>query len=560
MTGFTTGEMSNSADRASCYMLHDAIYGGPGMAEDGPTGQDAPGQRAPRHGVTRRTMLKGAAAAGLASQLGLWLSRAEASTGDDWTAFDQAISGAFERMGMVGSALAVVRADEVLYQRTLGVRDLASGAPVTPDTHFLVASTTKSMTSALVATYVDSGALAWEQPVVDAWPKFRAPTDELTRSLRVIDLFCMATGIGEPASISAFAQGDPTTGQILDLLAILPVDHAPNEQFFYNNTVYTVGGYLPLLAQGVEVEDLAAAYAEAMRERVFRPAGMARTLIAADPRGVVEDYATGNGPAFGQGIVAQPYGPLGSFTPVGGALSNLEDMSAYVQMQLRRGVSVDGTRVASAANLEETWKGHVAIDLPPDVDPDATSASYARGWIAVDYRGGHELIWHNGGIDGFSTFIGFLPDDDLGLVVLNDMGPEPLGLYYYQYVLNTLLESRLGLNAGMPSKVEAAYEAVVASLDELAAEAVPVDPDVVAPYLGHYQGGFTVALDPAGALHVRKGGRVIPLLALGDDYVASGGLIPGLSVRFSLDADEVPRMELVGVDSVRRTTGLDDAR
>lgn len=53
---------------------------------------------------------------------------------------------------MVGAAVAVVSAKGIVHGATLGVRDLASGAPVTSDTHFFVGSTTKSMSTLLVAS------------------------------------------------------------------------------------------------------------------------------------------------------------------------------------------------------------------------------------------------------------------------------------------------------------------------------------------------------------------------------------------------------------------------
>jgi CubicO group peptidase (beta-lactamase class C family) len=93
----------------------------------------------------------------------------------------------------------------------------------------------------LVATYVDDGTLAWDQPVIDAWPGFRAPTDELTRSLRVRDLLGMASGIAEPPALSALHEGDPTATQLLQSVVNLPVIGPPNSQYFYNNTVYAIG-------------------------------------------------------------------------------------------------------------------------------------------------------------------------------------------------------------------------------------------------------------------------------------------------------------------------------
>lgn len=48
-----------------------------------------------------------------------------------------------ETFGIVGAAVAVVDRDGALHSTTFGLRDRESGEPVTPETHFLVASTTK---------------------------------------------------------------------------------------------------------------------------------------------------------------------------------------------------------------------------------------------------------------------------------------------------------------------------------------------------------------------------------------------------------------------------------
>ena len=110
----------------------------------------------------------------------------------------------------------------IRHSSTFGARDQASGAPVTPDTHFLVASTTKSMTSLLLAAFVDDGVFGWDQPVREVWPDFQAPAPALTSSLRVRDLLGMATGLGEAPAVSTFHQGDVTAGQLLRSLAALP--------------------------------------------------------------------------------------------------------------------------------------------------------------------------------------------------------------------------------------------------------------------------------------------------------------------------------------------------
>jgi CubicO group peptidase (beta-lactamase class C family) len=413
------------------------------------------------------------------------------------------------------------------------------------------------MSSLLVATLVDDGRLGWDERVIDTWPGFRAPTDELTSTLRVRDLLGMASGIGEPPALSGLHEGDPTAPQLLQSVANLPVIAPPGEKFFYNNTVYAVGGYLPALSQGVAGNDLPAAYAHQMHSRVYGPTDMAGAHLTDDPRGVVTNYSRGHGFDLSGTQTTLPYGPVGSYAPVGGTLATLSDMAAYVRLQLRRGTSVTGRRVVSATNLAECWSPHIAVPTDPTLDPDAVSAGYGLGWIATSYRDGSSLVWHNGGIDGFTSFIGFLPEHNIGLVVLNSMNPSPTGPFFYMYVLNLLLSQRLGLNRGATLAVEDANRAAVTKLRRLGRMARPVRPRTVAPFLGYYEGGYRLVLHH-GKLQILLGPRVTPLLTMPNgDYIAAGGLLVENRVKLDRDADGVPRMELVGFETVRRTVGLD---
>ncbi len=511
--------------------------------------------------LSRRTVLKGLGAAGLAAGVTGWPAastvgaRGRALDGS-WSGFDALVEHEFARMGLVGAAVALVSSERVLYTRTFGVRDLQSRRPVTNSTHFLVASTTKSMSSLLVATSVDDGKLAWDQHVVDAWSGFRAPTDELTRTLRVRDLLGMASGIGEPAALSGLHEGDPTATQLLQSTVNLPVINRPGKEFFYNNTIYAVGGYLPALHQGVGGEHLAAAYDDLMHKRVYGPAGMAGARLTDDPRGLVSDYSRGHGLDLTGSPTTLAYGPVGSYAPVGGTLATLDDMAAYVRLQLRGGVSVSGPRVVSAGNLAECWKPNIPVPDSPELDPDAVSSGYGMGWISVRYRDGSTLVWHNGGIDGFTSWIGFLPEHDIGLVVLNSMNVLPIGAFFYMYVVNVLLSQRFGLNVGVPAKVDDAYQTAMSALRKLGRLARPVDPHAVAPWLGHYERGYRLVLDNRD-LRILLGPRVMPLRAMPDGgYIMSGGLVVETRVTLDRDTDGVRRMELAGLETVRRTVGL----
>jgi CubicO group peptidase (beta-lactamase class C family) len=475
----------------------------------------------------------------------------------DWPAFDAAVQTAMSTFDTVGAAVAVVNGDGILHSQSFGVRDRASGAPVTPATLFRVASTTKSMTAVLLGTFVDDGTLTWDQPVRAAWPAFRAPTAALTKSLRVRDLPGMASGLGEPVT-TALLWAYPSARELLRSIAFLPVLGPSHTTYFYNNTVSAAAGYLPLLAQGTDPEALQGVYGRLMQERVYGPTGMATARIADDPRPFTDDYATGYAFDFVQGMAAEPWVAVGSMAPAAGTLASLTDMAAYLRMQLRRGVSAAGPRVVSARTLAETWTPHIDRPRSPDLDPDTVSSGYAMGWDTATYTDGRRLIWHQGGIDGFTTFLGFFPDDDLGLVVLTNVRSSggTSSDAFYTYVLNLLLRERFGLNDGVNELVVAHDQAARQQLQEVAAQAGPVDPAAIAPYLGYYEHGYQLAFDAAGVLRVRQGARATRLLALPDgSYVLASGVLAGAVVHFVRDSLGLPQMVIDGLETVRWSSG-----
>jgi CubicO group peptidase (beta-lactamase class C family) len=526
---------------------------------------DEKGATRAAQGFSRRAFFKDAAAAGLvaASANSLWRLNGLAAAGSpgsvvpaDWQQFDSAIQDAMQTFGMVGVAVAVVNTAGTLYQNTFGVRDLASGAAVTPQTLFRIGSLTKSLTSMLAATFVDGGTVSWDQRVKEVWPDFRTPNDELTKALRVRDLLGMDTGLGETAASGAHYDY-PTALEVLQSLAFLPVLNPPYTEWFYNNPVYTSGGYVPLLGYGVSAEDLLPAYSQKMQERVFGPAGMVSARIADDPRPYTDDYATGHTVDFVEGVAAVPWASIGNLAPTGGALANLADMATYVRLQLGRGVSTTGTRVVSATNLMECWRPHIDVPMTPTDGPDLVRASYGMGWFPYTYVNDRRLIWHSGFYDGFGSFAGFLPDDNLGLIVLSNMSVTSTD-YFYRYVLNLLLNKSFGISAAGNDAAVAAYQSGTGHLSDLAAQAGPVDRTAIAPFLGYFNHGYRLSFDAGGALRLRFGARAPRIMAMPDgSYVEASGPFVGTGIRFSTDGYGRPKMAIEDAENLIWEGGLE---
>ena len=86
-------------------------------------------------------------------------------------------------------------------------------------------------------------------------------------------------------------------------------------------------------------------------------------------------------------------------------------------------------------------------------------------------------------------------------------------------------------------------------------DAKPVDLKAVAPYLGYYEGGYSLVREGRD-LQLRIGPRVFPLQVTPDgSYVMSAGFMVGVGVKLALERDGTPHVEIVGVETVRRNTG-----
>ena len=121
-----------------------------------------------------------------------------AQAGDDPLAgLDAAIESAREQWHAPGLAVAIVKDDQVVYQRGFGTKHLGSNDPVDAHTAFTLASTTKAFTAMALGLLVDDGKLRWDDPVVRYVPEFRVADPYVTREVTIRDLLVHRTGVEE---------------------------------------------------------------------------------------------------------------------------------------------------------------------------------------------------------------------------------------------------------------------------------------------------------------------------------------------------------------------------
>jgi hypothetical protein len=118
-------------------------------------------------------------------------------------------------------------------------------------------------------------------------------------------------------------------------------------------------------------------------------------------------------------------------------------MGKWLQLHLNEG-EINNTRIVSSDNVKRTHQPVVMISTGSDLDVWVPGQkwirfqAYALGWINEMYRG-HRVVSHEGGIDGSSSRMSFLPDDGIAVGVIVNKSDSFLPMLVTYYVLDRLL-------------------------------------------------------------------------------------------------------------------------
>jgi hypothetical protein len=157
---------------------------------------------------------------------------------------------------------------------------------------------------------------------------------------------------------------------------------------------------------------------------------MSRSTFSVDSMQTTDDYARPYG-GDRDTIEAVGYRPLDAIGPAGSINSSVSEMTEWVQLFLNDGRHGDTQLIDSTTVAQLTRPRIVLEDILPFMPETGGSLLYALGWFK-ETHGGERLLWHSGGIDGFSAMVGMMPGREVGWVILTNKGgtPAPAVLLY----------------------------------------------------------------------------------------------------------------------------------
>jgi CubicO group peptidase (beta-lactamase class C family) len=414
---------------------------------------------------------------------------------------DELVRGALESTGVPGLALAIVHEDETVAARGYGLRAVATGEPVTPETVFPVASMSKPIGSTVVAALVSHGLVAWDDRVAELIPGFAMSDPWVTHEVRVRDFLCHRSGLPDTAGDVLVDLGYDIDEIVRRARYILP-NSGFRSQFGYSNVGYTCGCVAAAVPSGLE-------WPEAARRFLYAPAGMNATSSRHSDLMAAANHAVEHVKRNGTWVHLSETDDDAE-SPAGGVNAPVTDLARWVRLHLGLGV-LDGARLISAAAIGETHRPQIAAEFP--ADPDGITGFYGLGWDVKTMPRGPLRISHSGAFNlGAATNVAMIPEAQLGIVVLSNA--YPIGVV--EALANSFLD--LALYGALTTDWLRVYQQAYAALLEETTAAVsrydyadpPADPAPALPretYVGQY------ANDLYGAVEVVAAGDGLALVA-----------------------------------------------
>jgi D-alanyl-D-alanine carboxypeptidase len=338
----------------------------------------------------------------------------------------QAVVDATAEELLIPGAMVILSTPQGEFTVSYGTTTLGATIPPRADTHFRIASNTKTMTAAVIVQLAQEDRLDFEDPV-SKYISNVPDGDQIT----IADLLKMRSGLynyTDAPEISASLDQNPTKvwtpDEVLTVAFKQPPYFPPGTAFHYDNTNYALLGLI------AEERENGNPLAKIHQDRLFVPLGMNNTALPASTSNTLPDPYS-HGYMYGSSsfaLVDEDYPPdiqaaarAGTLKPndytnqnpsyasaAGGVISTANDLITWMQ-------ALVGGKVFNA-DYQRQWLD----SLQPEDPSKPLGQQYGYGITQLRW-GANALYFHGGEMPGYNSFIGHDPSNRVTLVVWTNL-------------------------------------------------------------------------------------------------------------------------------------------
>lgn len=292
-----------------------------------------------------------------------------------------------------GGTFLISKNGNIIYKKAFGLANLELNAPMKTENVFEIGSMTKQFTAISILMLMERDKLDLNDDITKFIPDY--PT--LGKTITIHHLLTHTSGIKNYTSmkeIRGIAKNDLTPLELIDFFKNEPMDFEPGEQFKYNNSGYSILGYIIELLSGQN-------YASFIEEHIFKKLNMASSSYASHTK-VTKNKVSGyhKGDDFIKSMHISYTLPYAA----GSLMSNLDDMLKWQE-------AIKNNLLISKEATEKAFTNYTLNN--------GEHINYGYGWHLKEING-ISTREHGGSIFGFKSMGVYVPNADIYVIGLTN--------------------------------------------------------------------------------------------------------------------------------------------
>src|SRR3954471_11404546 len=338
--------------------------------------------------TSRRTVIAGLAGAAVLARAGV-----ASAAGDVASQLAGAMTGPDPLKGMVAGL--VTGLGDARGQRIVTQGEADNGQALNGDTIFEIGSLTKLFPALALADMVVRGEMAMDDPLGRYLPGDVRVPDFDGKPITLRDVATYSPGLpGWPADMPPLGKSFPDypVERLYRALSATKLDAAPGTRYVYSNFGYGLLGLALARHAGMDFETL-------IVSRIAAPLGMESTRIKLAP-GLQARVSPGHDRKLAK---VTSWNMQEAFAAAGALRSTANDLLKFLVAAM----------ALKPSPLAAAFAEMMRIERPSD-EPDT---QVAAGWF-ISSGHGDRLVWKDGGVLGYSSFLGYSAVTRNGIVLL----------------------------------------------------------------------------------------------------------------------------------------------
>ncbi len=336
------------------------------------------------------------------------------------------------RWQIPGAAVAIVKDGKILVSKGYGVADIQTGKPVDASTLFMVASNSKAFTGTAIAMLEEEGKLNLDDPVRQYLPWLDLYDDCATEMVTIKDMLTHRIGLQTFQGDFLHWGSDLSRKELLERMDVHEPQYNFRDGYGYCNMGFVAAGEIIPEVTGKSWDDYIA-------QEIFRPLKMNRSSTTYSA--LLKDKNACIGYTLHDGeLVVEPYENIDNLGPAASINSCVDDLAQWVMMNSQEGRMGNQQLFSEDVIARATTPYNLVGETRGGLYDKQHFELYGLGWFMADYNG-KKMVWHDGGANGFVTTTCFLPELDLGIVVLTNTDAN----WFYEALKMQIIESWLDM-------------------------------------------------------------------------------------------------------------------